>query len=251
MGWFTKIDAKLLDWQIQHWKWLKRNLQPHFDLDRLRLITPTPSFFPITPTSPEKTAEETFCLVQNYFGIAHWPCRLEAFDEASDVTQQFAPVLARPEQSQGAAGYFEVTSAREVIIRYKPEQVADPISLVATMAHELSHYVLATIQEEPPAGWEEHEPLTDLTAAFFGFGIFLANSSFRFTQWQDTRHQGWSVRRQGYLSEQALALALAIFCHWKGSSRDEAITHLAPNPRHYFKSYYKDLGTKFASLMED
>ncbi len=241
MGWFTKIDVDRLDWEIAHWEWLRRNLRPRFDLDRARLIMPTPEDFPVVPGTAEEKAHGIFRCVQKYFGIEDWPCRLEPFEEAGDILRETVPPLARPESTAGAAGTFEVTESREVVIRYKVSQVKDPMALVATMAHELCHYILSTIKNPPPDGWGQHEPITDLAAVAFGFGIFLANSSFRFSQWQGSSHQGWSAQSQGYLSQSDLALALALFCVSKNLPPEPVRKFLTTGPRHYFKVYSKDL----------
>jgi hypothetical protein len=47
---------------------------------------------------------------------------------------------------------------------------------VATFAHELAHYRLATISDALPGGREMHEYAADLMTVFLGFGlaVFLA-----------------------------------------------------------------------------
>jgi hypothetical protein len=93
--------------------------------------------------------------------------------------------------------------------------------------------------------------VTDLAAVFFGFGIFLANSSFRFSQWRTHEFQGWKAERQGYLSEQALSLALALFCVYTDTEPAAASQHLSTNPRHYFQSYYKELMKKHTGAINE
>ncbi|MDX6851136.1 hypothetical protein SCD92_17290, partial [Gilvimarinus sp. SDUM040013] len=56
-----------------------------------------------------------------------------------------------------------------------------PTQLVATFAHELSHYLTCTANEPPPGGWDNWEFATDIAATFLGFGVFMANSSFNFS----------------------------------------------------------------------
>lgn len=242
MGWFSpSIDTELLDWEVSHWKWLSRSLQGSHDLSQIHLVQPTPEDFPVIAKSPEERANRVFECVKRHFGLAAWPCTLVPFEEAHDVMRNTLPVLLRPETSRGAAGLFEISKEEGVVIRYKPDQVGDPMSMIATMAHEMCHYVLATIREEPPGGWDQHEPITDLAAVFFGFGIFQANACFRFSQWADHQYQGWSARRQGYLSEDALSLALALFCASKSVEPNRAVQHLTTNPRHSFRCYYKEL----------
>jgi len=250
VSWRTRLDASLLEWEVMHWQWLLTNLQANVDLHHLRLVAPTPDDFPVTGTGAEEKVQAVFRSVQQYFGVEQWPCRLEPFGVSRSSAYPGATPNTRQEIVPGVAGLFAVTPARQVVISYNRQQAADPMALVATLAHELSHYVLATIQTEPPGGWEVGEQLADLTAVFFGFGIFLANASFRFSQWQDSRYHGWSARNQGYLSENALALALALFCRWKALPAAAARPYLAPNPRHHFKVYYRELGRKHAAALD-
>ncbi len=96
-------------------------------------------------------------------------------------------------------------------ITYASDLLSQPAALVATLAHELAHYLLATVKEEPPGGLELHELATDLTVAFAGFGVFGANSAFAFEQFGQAGRQGWRSQRRGYLSERTWSLALATF----------------------------------------
>ena len=145
-------------------------------------------------------------------GMTDWPCRLAG---QSRVNEEHAEVMSRggmygETKSGGAAGTFSVPD--NVLITYAPKLLADPIPLVATFAHELCHFLLAKVSAEPPCGWKQHEPLTDLAAAAEGFGVFLCYTSFNFRQWTDYRYQGWKWSKQGYLSEAELAFALGVFC---------------------------------------
>ena len=72
--------------------------------------------------------------------------------------------------------------------------------MVATFAHELSHYLTATAPEPPPGGWDNWEFATDICASFLGFGIFVANSAFSFNQYTEVDSQGWQSSRGGYLT---------------------------------------------------
>ncbi|MEM7779796.1 MAG: hypothetical protein AAF697_05310 [Pseudomonadota bacterium] len=110
----------------------------------------------------------------------------------------------------------------------------DPDALVATLAHELSHLVIHTLGM-PPGGNALEEHATDCMAVYLGFGVFLANSARQFAQFNDGAMQGWSSQTSGYLSENALVTALAIFEKRFASSRDTA-----PALKDYLrKVYYK------------
>jgi hypothetical protein len=101
---------------------------------------------------------------------------------------------------------------------------------VAVFAHELAHYLLATIAEPLPGGEEVHELATELAVAYAGMGILAANAAFAFEQFQDGMTQGWSSSRSGYFSERSWAFALAVFLILTGR-RGQADPWLKPTLR--------------------
>ena len=141
--------------------------------------------------------------------MARWPCRLEA--QAKRPELRVGELVAlKLDHSQFPAGTFAL-AGNEAVVTYDPASVNDPMVLIATLAHELAHYELANIADEPPGGEDGHEPATDLLAVYLGFGIFGANSAFNFSQHQGVMSQGWSYARLGYLSEREWIFALAVF----------------------------------------
>jgi hypothetical protein len=200
------LDRDTEAWHFEAWAWLLRNLGD--DLARTPLVLPNRDFFTPTKAQGHERALYAFERVKALMGMSDWPCELVA-DEGPGGPQQVGEMLIV--QSTGRpAGTF---SAREdvVTIVYRSDLVAEPIHLVATFAHELAHYLLAGVKEEPPGGWDLHELATDLTVAYCGFGVFGANSAFEFERYQTSSGHGWKSRRSGYLSERTWALALATF----------------------------------------
>jgi len=125
------------------------------------------------------------------------------------------------------AGTFRATE-NGALITYHPSRLGDAMSLVATFAHELAHYRTAGCAEPPPGGWEVWEHATDLAAVFLGFGLFLANSRFSFSQFSDGQTMGWRWRQQGYLSEPEILHMHAIRCVLLGTPPRETLDHLKP-----------------------
>jgi hypothetical protein len=115
------------------------------------------------------------------------------------------------------------------------------MSLVATFAHELSHYLLACAKNDPPGGPEAEEHATDIGAVFMGFGIFLCNAAFQFEGFSEGLSEGWRVSRQGYLNESELSYALAIFMCLLETPFKLARPHLDTNPRTFLKKAIKHL----------
>lgn len=234
-------------WLHAHYLWLERVLPQRQPPAQPRLVFATKEFFPDRYSPDPRSAERVFQRVRELMGLAAWPCRLEPAD---DVERRIQTDLGRggvlgDTFTRGPAGTFSAAPGRDVVITYAPAQLKNPVALVATFAHELCHYLLATVAEEPPAGWEALEPLTDLAAVAEGFGVFLCDSAFQFNQWTNHDRQGWSFQNTGYLSEEELAFALAIFCVRRGADETPVARALKPNAREIFLDaldYVADLG---------
>lgn len=179
----------------------------------------------------------TFEKVRKYAGMENWPCKLEAQED--DINPVVAPTIVLSGAPSGPAGTFQFGD--EAIITYNTNLIKRPESLIATFAHELAHYLSGVAKEPPPGGDEYWEHATDLTAIFLGFGIFLANSAFTFEQYTSVDSQGWSSRRQGYMTEQEIIYSLAIFCVLKNIPTTEASSYLDSHLRSYFKKCYGEL----------
>lgn len=184
---FTEERAR---WLHRHFLWLEQNLPARNDLSSPPLILPTREFFPQRNTRDHAFAQSIFEATRGFMGLAEWPCRLLP---QSDEEREAAAALSRGAAAAetgyaGAAGTFSIGDTVE--ITYSPSLLADPPGLVATMAHELCHYLMASVKSEPPCGWSEHEPLTDLAAVHEGFGVFMCNNAFHFSQWSSSTHGG-------------------------------------------------------------
>jgi hypothetical protein len=222
-------------WLYRHYLWLEQHLPPHIDGSTSQLILPNAQFYPHRNTLDHAYAEKVFASTRHFMGLDEWPCRLEPqSDEAHERHADFAKSanLFLETKTASAAGTF--SAAEEVVITYAPRLLKDPSNLVATLAHELCHYLLANVAAEPPCGWAEHEPLTDLAAVHEGFGVFLCNSAFTFDQWSDSQMSGWSFQKLGYLNDSELAFALGVFCTRRKADADAIMRHLKPNPAEVF-----------------
>lgn len=208
------LSAEEWEWQLAAFKWLDETLGEGGP--RQPLVTPTVDYFPPSSATGAARAAELLDQVQRAAAMdpSDWPVRLVF---AGDDRPHHVPVaegiaLSRP--GKGIGGTFQIEaatgSAWQAVITLSPIQLEKEMAAIATLAHEMSHYLLATAERPSPGGEDCHELLTDLTAVYLGFGIFLGNSA-RFSaivaddggQWLQS---GW----QGYLSERALMTALTI-----------------------------------------
>ncbi|WP_288129833.1 hypothetical protein [Microbulbifer sp.] len=227
------------EFQIATYKWLLKNFGGDDFYHHARLVLPTREYFPSKVESPEQAASETFLAVKKYAGMEDWPCRLQAQDD--DINTRVSPTLTIQNAPQNPLGTFSVEEGEEVVITYNPAVVKNPTQLVATLAHELAHYLTATSAEDPPGGWENWEFVTDVAATFLGFGVFMANAAFSFQQFAEVDSQGWQYSRSGYLSEAENLYSLAIFLVLKKIPFEVAASHLKPSLRKTLKASVKEV----------
>ena len=207
------IDRDEFEWLVACFAWLRTVLD---DRDvRPAIVLPGDPALGAAATAPE-----LFAAVRELAGMADWPCRLERV-EAFDAGDHR---IVR--EGSSACGTFSV-EAGEAVIRYDAGMLSDPDSLAATFAHELCHYLLLG-RGDPPGGPDLMEHATDCAAAYIGFGVFQANAARHFEQWQDGTWAGWRASTAGYLSEQALVTAVAMFAALHGYSTEEAEEALKP-----------------------
>ena len=231
------IEEDTSNWIIVAFEWALKNYGSDIFHNETILVTPSSKHFPEKMNSLDEMVKYTFEQVRKYAGMENWPCRLEAQED--DINPVVAPTIVLKGAPSGPAGTFQYSD--EAVITYNTKLINRPESLVATFAHELAHYLSGVVKEPPPGGEEYWEHATDLTAIFLGFGVFLANSAFTFEQYTSVGSQGWSSSRQGYMTEQEIVYALAIFCVLKDIPVTEAVSYLDSHLRSYFKKCYREL----------
>jgi len=228
--------------QIDCYKWLLENFGGTKFYKDAKLILPTKEFFPSKVNSNESAALTTFEQVKMHAGLQDWSCKLIA--QKKDPNLVVAPTVVLNNFKQSPLGTFKGHKRRKKVkITYNPEIVSDPIQMVATFAHELSHYLTSTASDLPPGGKDNWEFATDICATFLGFGIFLANSAFNFSQYSSTGRgtQGWKTSRSGYLSEAEYSYALAIFLLLKDSPINSAYQYCDSNIKSCLKRALKEI----------
>lgn len=199
------LDEDTAAWHLDNFIWLMEEFGRDGDFAATELVLPRPGFFPTEGKTGHALAEHLFEKVREYCVMDTWKVTLVADENPLAMAGGEVEAVAVAAQPH-AAGTFSVTEGG-VVITYTPDLLKRPTNLIATFAHELAHYLLLTAQTEPICEADEREFLTDLTAAFMGFGVFLANA--RFEHVSNAGATGW--RRSGYLPETDLVFATAIF----------------------------------------
>jgi hypothetical protein len=233
------VDAETAAWHAENFAWLAESFGGDGAFDESVLVLPAPGFFPSDGEEGHAKALRIFEQVKHYCGMDNWPVRLVADDNPAAIHPSRLS-LSTPIHGKHALGTFSLTD-NAVEITYTPGQLANPARLIATLAHELAHYLLATAPSAPPCAEDEHEFLTDLTAVFLGFGVFMANSVLEFQPLQDGPLHGWRMGRAGYLPEQDFVFATALFIVTKNLDPDPACQYLKPHLATLLKRALRDL----------
>lgn len=200
----------------------------HFD--NLRTITPTKKFYNWTFKGNEEDAEFVLEKTKELMQIEDSNIRIVYFSdqpiEMADGTILSSPADINGQWQSAAGAYEEFENEKNIYI--EKGQLKNTFSLIGTIAHELSHFILLGENRIE----ENDEYLTDLTAIAYGFGIFLGNSRFQHSKFQNISHSGWQISSQGYLPEQVIAYAMV----WLSNNRNESTE---------YKEYLNKEMTKF------
>ncbi|WP_426065381.1 hypothetical protein [Flavobacterium sp. DSP2-3-1] len=207
------IDDK--EWIEEGLLFLRENFSAeHFD--NLQTITPTKDFYNITFKGNEEDAEFILKRTMEIMIINDTEINLEFFSD-QPVEMADGTILSTPADMNGswksAAGLYEEKNDEKTIY-IERGQLKNTISLIATISHELSHLILLGENRIE----ENDEYLTDLTAIAYGFGIFIGNSRFQHSTFQNSTNFGWQMSKQGYLPEQIIAYSMA----WLSKHRKES-----------------------------
>jgi len=229
------LDPEDEAWHLEAWRWMLKHFGGLARLEHSPVVLANAEFFPATEAQGEARAEHIFARVKHHAQMDDWPCALIAQPESGPLRVGEIASLRRI-SSGPPLGTFAVEKGGGVTISYDPGKINEPATLVATLAHELAHYQLATVREEFPGGHDMHEFATDLMTVYLGFGLFGANGAFNFRQFGDTFSHGWQTSGAGYLRERDWVFALAVFLTLRGEETAVLRPHLKPH-------LYSDLKT--------
>jgi hypothetical protein len=199
------------------------------------IVLPDANHFPDPYDKSEAAADKMFCRICDYMQVDRSQIDLEVFADETSELRQLMPYWSGGIGKCAAGIYMHPEdTTKKMVVALRHSQMDDPLSVVATLAHELGHVILLGGGLIDPEA-KDMEPMTDLVTVFLGFGIFNANCAIRFKQWQDNRKQGWSMQHLGYLPEEIYGYALARFARERGERRPEWTKHLSTNVRSYFR----------------
>ena len=239
---FWKKDMKLAitpedkKWVEESITFLEENLGAREA--KIGTVLPTHPYFNRTFEGTLSDAKFLLNQVMQLMGIEDINIQLKLFNDGA-VKMEDGRILTTPADIngrwEGAAGMYQNLNGVTTIF-IATDQLNNSETLIATLAHELSHQLLLGEQ------WikENDEYLTDLLAIVCGFGIFIGNSKFNFSSQHIGIGSNWKMSKQGYLPEQVIAYAMAYLSIKRGESTDY-VTFLNKTIAKYFKQSIKYL----------
>jgi hypothetical protein len=196
------------------------------------VILPTDEFFPDPYDRSGAALESIFRRICSYM---HVDRSLVELAEIPDVSELVEILPEYRHSSHDPAGlHFGKEHGGKSEIAVRKSLLKDPLTVVATIAHELGHVILLD-GGHLPRDAEDMEPMTDLVTVYLGLGVFTANAARRFVQYQDDRRYGWSMSRHGYLPEEVYGYALALFAKQRSESKPLWAEFLCTNVRTYLR----------------
>lgn len=240
-GWFSSkaecpVDPDMRAWIDARWQWL----EDQFGRDRLQrvqVVLPSPEFFPDPFQGTEEDAQRMLYRVCTYMEIDPATVELSLFEDRNPVHDG--------EWRHGASGIYH-PDGDTFRIWLEASNLADPLAMVSTMAHELGHVHLlghGRISDEE----EDHEPLTDLLTVFLGMGVFTANAVIREHYWHEGHYSGWQMQRRGYLGMAVYGYALASFANARSEDSAAWSNELRLDVRSAFKQALRFLSEEASS----
>ena len=204
-GWFKPqcpVDDQAKRWIEFRLEWLSDQFGKDI-FTRRAVIQPIKEFFPDPVDGTEESVRNLLDQVCRFMDVDPRRVKLELFTNNNQLWLVNEDGNYLP---NGPAGLYD-RRVDKTIIHLETSQLEDLSSLVGTMAHELAH--LRLMGEGRVTGHEyDNELLTDLTAAFHGFGIFLGNSPRNWYSQYGT-WPGTTTKRPEYMSLPMFAYVLA------------------------------------------
>jgi hypothetical protein len=213
------LDASRRDWQFEVFAWLLRNGGGFAKFAEATLVLPIEAHFPDRGMKGHAGVTALFRRVRDHAGMADWPCTVE-------------PETEQPRTDTSNAG-------RISIITYRPTAL-EPMSLIATFAHELARHLIESFKEPVPGGEALLEPAVDIAAVYMGFGLFMANAAVRNAD---------QYLSQG-LNEGERVHALALFCLLRKLPPETVNRYLNPHLRKYLRLAARDLAQHEAKFQQ-
>ncbi len=243
------LDELSSRWLFDCYAWALQQFNAKVFREETVLVLPNDRFFPGRAESVEGMANLIFDKVKAYAGVSHWPTQLVDGRQCSVETPRQL-LISGALRGSGGQMPAEVQEEQRLLIVYDPAMVNNPEAMIATLSHQLAHYLAGMATETPPGGEENWAQATEVLAVFMGFGLMFANSAFNVRLPRCGSCAPQPVDRQSFLSQYDMTYALAIFAALKGLGHRDVAPYLKSSLRGFYKKAVKEVSTHEAVLSE-
>src|SRR5690554_1941141 len=174
---YEPLDKELRKYFENNFLWLMQEF-PEPKIEERRILTPTISDFPIQWNKSKDNAIEALKIICSNMYLDPNEIKVDYYDNGLKEINMGTSVIfleSDPENPEAAGLYHHEKVDGKYSISLDEALLERPDSLIATIAHELSHVKLLGEKKLD----QNDEMLTDFTTVFFGLGIFNANCSFQ------------------------------------------------------------------------
>ena len=236
------LDQESMEWIKEALDWIINEFK--IEPKSIPIIKPIKESFKINFDGSEKSSYDTVSFIASKMGLNPNKIKLSFYDESYKELGNGIFTKAEENTYSSVGLYFGKNKDGKFEIALERSQLNQQENMVSTLAHEISHILLIGHKRIT----KNDEFLTDLVPIVFGFGIFSANSAFRFNQGNDR----WSLSRQGYLNQEMWGYALAYaYNNKKESKLNEIEDYLSTSVAEYFnrsRIYLKNKKSKAGNL---
>ncbi len=201
---FEPLDYEQRKYFENNLLWLNQEF-PEPPIEKRKVFRPTYIDFPIQWENSEENAKQVLRIVAENMQIDLNEIEIDFYDNGiKEINMGTSTIFLETDTDiPEASGFYHGKNQNGCYqISLDRGNLDKQSSVIATIAHELSHVKLLGQKNMEV----NDEQLTDLATVFFGFGIFNANSAFQFFQQRDR----WGSRNLGYLTQEEWAYTLAL-----------------------------------------
>jgi len=243
------IDPDMRLWMESAFLWLATQFGHEYVANK-QMLLPTPEYFPVNFDGSQQSLNDTAAIVARQMEIDINEVNLEIFQQgvqefSGGIGNRLWTQIDPDSEVKNASGlYFDKNEDGKYDVFVEKNNLGNPESMIAVLAHEFSHIKL--LGEKRLDLNDEY--ITDLTPAVFGLGIFNANASFAEIKTFDI----YGHNTLGYLKQREWGYALALYSYFKAEENPEWIKYLTPNLR---SDFHKSMDFMYANqdriFMED
>ncbi len=236
------LEPDMTDWMFEQAEWLLTSHRHRAAFAKAQLLPLSEKIFPSEGARGHALAERMLAHVLRYAAAPSLAVELTASTTSARYLHDGPGPRVQPKSTAagtyrpGAMGWLPCE------ITYDAALLAIPADLIAVLAHEVAHAVLDFGAGRPPPGDRAFEEMrTDFTAAFLGFGFYLAQ--FRADERvasPEAAHE-WKRLFMYYMNLREISFATALFCVVRGVDRELVLRRAPGAAAAHLKRAFADL----------